>query len=352
MNTVAVRIAAAHVRGRPGRTLAGLATFGLVLAALATPYVAFQHAHTGSWALTSKSQDASIEAWRSVAEGDRRARDEVLYAIDDTGTGLGSETRSLTTLAREDPAGWLGIVATNAATIGRWYLLAQLLPLFLLLPALRQLWVTRHRRTTRVLAAVAATPLVTCLAFFTLPRYLLLTTAILIPFGAWGLVDLLAGRSPLVRRRWWTTIGVLAGISLLVGAYPLLPSSPAAERTDPQAIGEWLAANTPDDARVMTRSFHVQAYAEREVVALPYAEWDEVDAFARRMGVTHLIADELTILRRRPELADALLGDEPPDGLTLVHELTSRGRTTRIFAFTPAPEPSDEPPIYLGYVSD
>ncbi|MCB0972861.1 MAG: hypothetical protein KDA97_15245, partial [Acidimicrobiales bacterium] len=122
---------ATHVRHQPRRTLVGLAAFAVVLGALVAPYVAFQHAHTGSWALTSKSQDASIEAWRSVAEGDRRARDEVLYAIDDTGTGLGSETRSLTTLAREDPAGWLGIVATNAATIGRWYLLAQLLPLFL-----------------------------------------------------------------------------------------------------------------------------------------------------------------------------------------------------------------------------
>ena len=63
-------------------------------------------------------------------------------------------------------------------------------------------------------------------------------------------------------------------------------------------------------------------------------------------------ADELTIVRRRPELADDLLGDEPPDGLTLVHELTEHGRTTRVYAFTPAPPPSDEPPIYLGYVSD
>ena len=36
----------------------------------------------------------------------------------------------------------------------------------------------------------------------------------------------------------------------------------------------------------MTRSFHVQGYSDRDVVAMPSADYRSMLEFARRMGVT------------------------------------------------------------------
>mgnify|MGYP001103582899 CR=1 FL=1 len=343
--------------GTASRTATVVATaavaFGLAVGAFVVPYVAYGHAHTGHWAVTSKTKDASIEAWRDVARNDRLARDQVLYEIQPDGVSLGPDTRPLTVLAHEDPGGWLGIIGINALSIGRFYLLWQILPLFLLVPALAKLWATQRQRATVLLAAVAAWPLVTCLLFFTQSRYLMLTTATLIPFGCWGLVDWTRRRSATGRRRAWWAIGALSVLSLVVGAWPLLPGSPNPERTEQRTAGRWIAANTPEGARVMTRSFHVQAYGDRPVVALPYGDLDEVLAYARRMGVTYLVADETSIARRRPELDGPLLGQRTaPPGLRLVHEFTERDRTVRIFELDPPAPPTDEPPRPLGYVGD
>ncbi|HEX2578276.1 MAG TPA: hypothetical protein VHK88_18165, partial [Aquihabitans sp.] len=96
---------------RPGRPLERVRRtavwsllFGVALVALVLPYLAYLHGHTGKWSPTAKSQDASIQAWRAVAENNRLERDRVLYAIDSTGTSLGQPTTSLTALAKEDPS--------------------------------------------------------------------------------------------------------------------------------------------------------------------------------------------------------------------------------------------------------
>ncbi len=333
--------------------LTGGVVFVVTAALFVGPYVAYAHGHTSVWSLSSKTRDASIEAWSDVARGDRLARDQVLYEIQPDGVSLGPRTRSLTALARDDPSGWLGIVGVNATAVLRFYLLWQILPLFLLVPALAQLWATRHRRETLLLAAVGLWPLITCLVFFTQSRYLMLTTAVLVPFGAWGLVGWTRRRTPRVRRATWWAVGALSLVSLIVGAWPLLPGSPDPERTEQRTAGEWLERNTPAGARIMTRSFPVQAYAHRPVVALPYANLDETLAYARRMGVSYLVADETNLTHRRPLLAVALLGSRSaPEGLRLVHEFTQGDRTVRIYALDPPPDPSRYPPRPLGYVGD
>jgi hypothetical protein len=193
----------------------------------------------------------------------------------------------------------------------------------------------------------------TSLLFFTLPRYLLLTTAVLVPYGTWGLVRWVRARPPRARTPLWVAVGTLSLVSLLVGAWPLLPGSGAREHTEQQTAGEWIDAHTPAGSRIMTRSYHVQHNAHRPVVVLPAAPLPDVLAFARNRGVTYLVADEATIRGRRPNLTAALIdAPTPPRGLTLAHEFTERGRTVRIFRLTPAPPPTDLPPVPLGYVSD
>lgn len=332
---------------------AALGAFAVTAALIVGPYASYVHHNTGTWALTPKSRDASIEAWRSIAKGDRLQRDTVLYAIADDGITLGPKTQPLASLARQHPAEWAGIVAVNTTNVARYYLLWQILPLFLLVPGLGRIWSTRRRWSTVVLASVAAWPLVTCTLYFTLPRYLIATTAVLVPFGVWGLTDWIARSQP-ARRRWlWGAVGALSVVSLAVAAWPLLPGSSAAEHTEPRTAGRWLAAHTAPDARIMTRSYHVQEYADRPVVAMPYASYPEVLAYARRMGVSYLVADDASIRGRRPELVATLLRpDRVPRGLVVAHRFTERGRTVTIYRLDPPAPPSPHPPRPLGYVGD
>ena len=70
----------------------------------------------------SKNKDASIDAWRAVAQDDRLERDQILYAIQPDGVALGPETRSLTAIAKEHPRSWLTIAWINTTTIFGDYL--------------------------------------------------------------------------------------------------------------------------------------------------------------------------------------------------------------------------------------
>lgn len=337
------------------------AAFGLATLLLMAPYVNYTHTNTGAWALTSKNQDASIDAWRAVAQNNRLERDQILYAIQPDGVSLGPDTVPLTTLAKEHPRGWLTIAWINTRTMFHDFFgspwkygpVWELIPLFLLVAAVGQMWITRRRRETLLLAAVGAWPVLTCFMFFALPRYLMMTTAVLIPFGAWGLVTWTRRLRPGWRRGAWWTIGVLSLVSFVAGAWSLLPATTAPERTEQRTAGLWLAEHTPTDARVMTRSFHVQGYSERPVVAMPYGEYRSVLEFARRMGVTYIVADETTIKRRRPELYDILMRESgAPVGLKLAHEFTQDGVKVKIYQLDPAAPPTSQPPLPLGYVSD
>lgn len=354
---------------QPDRTLAQRlraavgygAAFGLATLLLMAPYVNYTHTNTGSWALTSKTQDASIDAWRAVAQNNRLERDQILYAIQPDGVSLGPDTVPLTTLAKEHPRGWLTIAWINTRTMIHDYVgspwkygpVWELIPLFLLVAAVGQMWITRRQRGTLLFAAVGAWPVITCFAFFALPRYLMMTTAVLIPFGAWGLVSWTRRLRPGWRLATWWAVGLLTLLSFIVGAWSLLPATTTPEHTEQRTAGIWLAEHTPKDARVMTRSFHVQGYSERPVVAMPYGEYRSVLEFARRMGVTYIVADETTIKRRRPELYDILMRENgAPVGLKLAHQFTQDGVTVKIYQLDPAAPPTTQPPLPLGYVSD
>ena len=101
----------------------------------------------------------------------------------------------------------------------------------------------------------------------------------------------------------------------------------------------------------MTRSYHVQAYSHRTVVALPWGNLEQVLAFAREHGVRYLVAESAVIRARRFQLVKPLLGKDVPPGLTMVKEFTVGGKV-RIFRLDPAPKKSTLPPIPLGYAGD
>lgn len=340
------------------RRLAPAGVLVAVLVACMAPYVVHLQRHTGSWELTAKSQDANIEAWRAVAGGDRRARDEVLYELDESGLALVERSASLPRLVADDPGAYAGIVGTNAAQLwseyvsprpftGTWFPSWVLLPLPLLGVALWGAW--RHRRDPVVLAllGVAVVATATCLGFFVQSRYLVPAVGVLCVLAGLGLAGL--------RPRWRAGAAVVAALLLTVPLVAEVGRDPGMfatrEPVEHQEAGEWLARNTAADSRVMTRSLVTAFYAQRLTLAPPFASLDETLRYARHHGVDHLVVDEFLMYRFRPQLTP-LLGPGPWPGLRLEHAFQERGRLTRIFALDPAPTADSPDPPPLGFVGD
>jgi hypothetical protein len=343
----------AGIAQRMRRTAVVLAAFALPLVACVAPYVAFLHSHTGHWELTAKTQDASIEAWQAVARNDRQARDAVLYAVDESGFDFVAEGKPLPELARDDPAGYLEIVGTNVVRLFRnmsgWWLL----PLPFWIVAGMGTWRLRRSAapTTWLLLAVAAMPVATSLAFFVAPRYLLVTVALAtIPIGVAVSSWTTRYRRPLL---------AVGAVLLAVGSVEAF-AGPGGwwhpnDLTDQRRAGEWINAHTDPGDRIMTRSFVIDYYAERPTLSVPYAELDDIVAFGRHYGARYLVVDPHMVEKVRPQVAP-LADDDSAPGLELVHEVTAEGRTTRIFAFVPAPPDPigiDEDDIpTLGFAGD
>jgi len=339
------------LRARPRRAVLAAAAFGLPLLLCVVPYASFLRTHTGEWQLTAKTQDVSIEAWHAVSRSDRHTRDIELYRLDETGLGLPSERTPLTTLAREDPTGYAGIFVWNVRGLGKnlsgWWLLP--LPVWGLAAYAA---VRFGRRDRRVLLLVAAglVPVATTLVFFVQPRYLVVTAA---------MAAVLVGMTlPTLADRWRRPVTAVLLLSLAgasIGAfYGHAGWWHPSDHTDHQRAGEWIAAHTDAGDRVMTRSMVVAYYADRPTMAIPYGDYDEILHYARHFGAQYLVVDGFTAATLRPQLAHLQDDDEAP-GLRLVHEEEAEGRTTRVFALDPAPDPpppgAEEAPS-LGFVGD
>lgn len=339
------------LRAQPRRAARAAAAFALPVLLCVAPYASFLRTHTGQWQLTAKTQDVSLEAWHAVAHSDRHSRDAELYALDETGLHLPSERTPLTTLARDDPAGYAGIVVLNVRGLGKnlsgWWLLP--LPVWGL--AAHTAW-RRGRRQPRILLLVstALVPVATTLVFFVQPRYLVVTAAMA--------VVLVGVTLPTLADRWRRP--VTAGLMLALAGSALGAFYGAGgwwhpgDHTDQQRVGEWIADHTEPGDRVMTRSMVAAYYADRPTMAIPYGDYDEILHYARHYGAQYLVIDWYTAQRLRPQIAHLEHEDEAP-GLRLVHEEEAEGRTTRVFALDPAPpppEPGEEEAPSLGFVGD
>ena len=115
---------------------------------------------------------------------------------------------------------------------------------------------------------------------------------------------------------------------------------------DTRRAAHWVETHTPPGSRVMTRSFHVQAYAHRPIVALPVADLPETMLFARAMGVRYLVLDNRSPLYYTLQVSPA------PPGLRALAVIGRSSRPIRVYELDPVPPPSTLDPIPLGYVSD
>ncbi len=329
------------------------AAFAVPLLACVVPYAAYLHGNTGHWELSAKTQDVSIEAWDAVARGDRRARDQELYRLDATGLHLPTGRTSLPALARDDPSGYAGIVSSNVGTLAEEVVNPQRVLAWLLLPlplwALGAVGAWRHRRSGAValLLAIGALPVATALAFFVQPRYLLMAAGLATVLVGVGVAAL----SPRWRRPVVAGAVVLLVLSSTQGFDGDAGWGHPSDQTDHMLAGRWIAAHARPGDRIMARSMVVEYYAHRPTVAIPDADYAHILRFARHYGVQYLVLDQNTSGRLRPQLMLLRLFDRWP-GIRLAHESRAEGRTTRIFAFDPAPSRDAPMGPSLGFVGD
>ena len=322
--------------------------FVLPIVVCVAPYVAFLHDNTGQWGLTAKTQDESIEAWHAVARGDRLTRDSILYRLDDTGLHFVDQRRSLTALAREDPSGYAAILRANVGELGRSPSGWTLVPVPVTALAVWALWLRRRSGAALVVGAVSVLPIVTALAFFVQPRYLVLTVAMVTALSGVGLAAL--------GRRWrpWATAGVLA--LCLVASIQQFDGGRAgwghpADFTDQRLAGEWIAdhAGARRPGRHPQHGHRLLRRAAHGGAALRPAR--RRAALRQRLRARYLVADSAHIGRFRPSWTRCS-ADDDIDGLRLVHEVSAEGRTTRVFELDPLPPASDERGPALGFMGD
>lgn len=341
---------------RWGRAAALALAFVVGLGTLAGPYVDYLHTRTGSWQLTAKARDASLEAWRAVAEHDRRARDQIFYELDEDRETFVAGRYTLAELARDDPGGYAGIVGVNVSTAWRElarpdfepYPTWQLLPLPLLALAGWALWRHRRRPAALAVAATGVVALAVPLGFFVQPRYLAPTVAVACVFVGLGLSEL-----PVRWRAaaWAVTVALLAS-SLFADLGGHRHWLNPREQVEHRTAGEWLNEHTPEGTRVMTRSLVLDYYADRVMVPMPYSSMSSLLHFARVHGVDYVVADEYQLRAQRPHFT-RLWEPGPWPGLRLVWTDTQDGRLTRIFALDPpAEDVDDEIPADVGFVGD
>ena len=82
------------------------------------------------------------------------------------------------------------------------------------------------------------------------------------------------------------------------------------------AAGQWLAANTPPDAVIMTRDpWELNWYSQRRAVMIPMEPPDVIRAMGQQYGVTYLLLGGPSG-SKRPQLAP-LYGRQPMAGMNM-----------------------------------
>lgn len=313
---------------------------------LAVPYVLYLSLQVGSLTLSGKTGITTVISLADATHGTVVGQDAG-SALDSTGQEIlwHSMERfrySLLSALVEQPA------ATARRVLANWReaAAAAIDPLVglpaLLLAALglfSQGWDRRRWRENGFWLAALA-PLTVVLLFHVQPRLLVPFVPIVLVWTSQGIWHLerwsLDSTAPWpLLQRWarWTAPLVLTALLILS-----LRGQGIAHRTGQDSLfpshreaGLWLAAHSRPGEPVMTRNAEIGLYADRPLVALPNASWEQVLAYGRRRGAVYLVLDDWEVTRLRPQLAFLLDPDSRPPEVESLASFRDQRRTTYVF---------------------
>ena len=341
---------------RPRRVLRLVAPAAAALAAagmVALPNVLYLHHATGRWMLSGKAGIEMDIAWAFVNRS-QAMHDKTSASLDSTGQEimwLSPEAfdSSITDWIKADPARFATLVRTNVRdswnALFHEDLLQPWLVGLMLLGIAAHPW-TRSRLRGHVLLALAFAPLISLWLVFIEERFLVAYLAISLWWAAAGLAwwsQWAAGTLHSLARQasrpalWLARIAppLLVALLLLWNGMRLAQVEQPKQPFIRQQAGQWLAANTAPDSRIMTRDTETPLIAGRAMVAFPNASWEEVLGYARAHEARYLVVDDWEIRNIRPQLMPLLepVAVEPLPGLRLVQRLEGNGRVLWIYQF-------------------
>jgi hypothetical protein len=122
-------------------------------------------------------------------------------------------------------------------------------------------------------------------------------------------------------------VGLVLGAALLLTPRVQQMSELTSLLTPPAGdvvVGEWLAANTAQEAVVMTRvPWQISWHSQRRAVMIPLAPAEDIFATMREYGVTHLLIEGLNKRATRREALAPLYQGQEAFGLTKIKAFTN-----------------------------
>lgn len=338
---------------------AGLAVAVFLLCAL--PYLVYVHRATGRWTFSGKQGISMDIAW-ALVNRDQVAHDRVVSSLDSTGREimwLSAEQydRGLLGWIREDPARFAWQVRTNMLDTWRALfhqdLLTPWLAVLALLGVAGQPW-TRDRLRREGLLVLGLLPLLSLWAFFVLSRFLAVAVPILLIWVGLGIehlvrwlaetrLRLLAGRTAapgILRHRVRLSLAYALPVALVCVALLAEGDYTASYQRirmpfDRITTAAWLASETPAGAAVMVRNSEIGLYADRPVIALPDATWEQVLDYARTRQVHYLAVEDTDIRNFRPQLVDLLDPVRGMPGVRFTAECSAGQHRTLLYEIEP-----------------
>lgn len=287
----------------------------LFFSVYAVPYLLFLHGEFGHWTYNGKAPGNSYAASLGLWHGTFEWEQEMLSLTGDGALKLYRVTDSA------DPAGNLwrdpGRSLRNLGRQARFFYqegAAQALPLWLLPLLGLGLFSAGWSRSRTAGVGYLLVMMLPALAVFTVYN---VYARLLMPFVALALVWVaqgwerlegwsgdsltMVGGEPL-RQRWQTAarwaIGALVIVPVLVYAGTTVTSR--GYQTGYRHAGESLVAVSDEATKIMSRETSTAFYAGGELIWLPYAEYADMTAYARRHGVDFLVISRRDLDERRP----------------------------------------------------
>ncbi len=98
-----------------------------------------------------------------------------------------------------------------------------------------------------------------------------------------------------------------------------------------EVAGQWLAQHSQPGEAVMTRNSEIGLYADRPLVALPDATWEQVLAYGQARDARYLVVDSWELATVRPQLSFLMQLAAAPAALELLAEFPDQRRVTCIY---------------------
>lgn len=283
---------------REDRTIAGFTTFlclsvGFLVVAL--PYMTALHNMTGKWQISGK---LGINTKFIMERNGLKGAYESQFRINSDGNGyVGGGVETPVTLLKERPDIFWNNIKNNLLEFpGK---VSGNVPYYLLIFAIIGMLCTPVSKVFTGRLALFATffPLISYIVFAFDPRYFYPYMPIVLLFTSAGLnhIGVLASRLLQIRLPVGLSLIVLVSGYYLYLDIPRLPPpyhyTQDGGRFDDKQVGLRLKTLLPPEAVLLTRSSRVGFYANRQILIPPDEDLRTSLDFARKNGVTHIVAN-------------------------------------------------------------